>query len=126
MRLTSRGQVIFEVDAETNSAMAMLMREIFTEMLEPHLRALLVADIATKVMEHYTSDSLAEQVARYVDVSNIADYARRDVIGHLTQDERFNSRLMRHIGDATVGVTNEVVERVTAIIKSQTTTNGDV
>jgi hypothetical protein len=33
---------------------------------------------------------------------------------------------MRTIGDATIGVTNEAVERVTAIIQAQTTTNGDV
>ena len=126
MRITSRGQVMFEVDAETNSAMAILVREIVGEMLTANVQSLLIDGITTKIMEEWSADSLAERVARYIPVPDMVDYLRRDVIGHLTQDERLNSRLMRHIGDATVGVTNEVVERVTAIIKSQTTTNGDV
>lgn len=126
MRITSRGQVMFEVDAETNSAMAILLREIVGEMLTANVQSLLIDGITTKIMEEWSSDSLAERVARYIPVPDMVDYLRRDLISHMLSDERFNARLMRTIGDATIGVTNEAVERVTAIIQAQTTTNGDV
>lgn len=126
MRVISRGPIMFDVDAETNSTMAILMREMLDEMLTPHLQSLLVDRIAERIMEEYTADSLSEHMSRRVSTMDIADYVRRDVVSHLINDERFNSRMMRHIGDATVGVTNEAVERVTSIIKAQTTTNGDV
>ncbi len=126
MRIISRGPLMFDVDAETGSTMAILMREMLEEMLAPHLQSLLVDRIAEKIMEEYTADSLSEHMSRRVSTIDIADYVRRDVIGHLISDERFNSRMMRHIGDATVGVTNEAVERVTSIIKAQTTNNGDI
>ena len=126
MRITSRGQVMFEVDAETNSAMAILVREVVGEMLTANVQSLLIDGITTRIMEEWSSDSLAERVARHIPVPDMVDYLRRDLIANMLSDERFNARLMRTIGDATVGVTNEAVERVTAIIQSQTTTNGDV
>ena len=126
MRITSRGQVAFEVDAETNSAMAILVREVVGEMLTANVQSLLIDGITTRIMEEWSSDSLAERVARYIPVQDMVDYLRRDLISHMLSDERFNARMMRTIGDATIGVTNEAVERVTAIIQAQTTTNGDV
>jgi len=85
----------------------------------------LTVEIVDRLRERIDMNDLGSIVSRYMDISNVADYVRRGVVGELIGDERFNTRIMRHIGDATIGVTNEAVERITAIIKAQTTTSGD-
>ena len=61
-----------------------------------------------------------------LDYSRVVEYARGGIISNLLNDERFSSRLMRLVGDATVGVTNEAVERVSAIMESKSNNNSDL
>jgi len=125
MRLVTRGPISLEVDPDGYGAMMAELKEMVQYQITNSINELLREEILDKLRERYDMNDLASNVARYMDISNVADYVRRGVVGELIGDERFNTRIMRHIGDATIGVTNEAVERITAIIKAQTTTSGD-
>ncbi len=111
-----------------------LVTEVYNKLL-PHV----MSYISTEV-QHRLSGSISEIVSDYIDSANIArrisgqggfaemvaQQASREIITTLLEDERFNNRLFRRIGDATIGVTNEAVERVTAIIQAQASSDGDI
>lgn len=125
MRLVTRGPVTLEFDPDGYGVMMAELKEMVQHQITNAINEALTEAIVDKLRERIDMNDLASYMSRYVDVSTIADYVRRGVVGELVGDERFNTRIMRHIGDATIGVTNEAVERITAIIKAQTTTSGD-
>lgn len=125
MRLVTRGPISLEVDPDGYGAMMAELKEMVQYQITNAINESLNEAILDKLRERYDMNDLASNISRYIDVSNVADYVRRGVVTELIGDERFNTRVMRHIGDATIGVTNEAVERITAIIKAQTTTSGD-
>lgn len=125
MRLVTRGPITLEFDPDGYGVMMAELKEMVQFQITNAINEALTEAIVDKLRERIDMNDLASYMSRYVDVSTIADYVRRGVVGELIGDERFNTRIMRHIGDATIGVTNEAVERITAIIKAQTTTSGD-
>ena len=125
MRLVTRGPISLEFDPDGYGAMMAELKEMVQYQITNAINEALTEAIVDRLRERIDMNDLGSIVSRYMDVSNVADYVRRGVVGELIGDERFNTRIMRHIGDATIGVTNEAVERITAIIKAQTTTSGD-
>lgn len=125
MRLVTRGPISLEFDPDGYGVMMAELKEMVQYQITNAINEALTEAIVDKLRERIDMNDLGSIVSRYMDISNVADYVRRGVVGELIGDERFNTRIMRHIGDATIGVTNEAVERITAIIKAQTTTSGD-
>lgn len=125
MRLVTRGPITLEFDPDGYGAMMAELKEMVQYQITNAINEALTEAIVDKLRERIDMNDLGSIVSRYIDISTVADYVRRGVISELMGDERFNTRVMRHIGDATIGVTNEAVERITAIIKAQTTTSGD-
>lgn len=125
MRLVTRGPITLEFDPDGYGVMMAELKEMVQYQITNAINEALTEAIVDRLRERIDMNDLGSIVSRYMDISNVADYVRRGVVGELIGDERFNTRIMRHIGDATIGVTNEAVERITAIIKAQTTTSGD-
>ena len=122
MRLTTRGTVTFDLTTEAYGAMMMEVRELVLQ----NITSTMTEFILQRVMENIQNDSSwMENLASNINYNALADYARRGVVSELLGNENFNSRLMRHIGNATIGVTNEAVERVTALIEAKSNNNGD-
>lgn len=126
MRLTSRGAVQFELDPDSYSTMMLEVRELVMTHMVGKLSEELLASITRRVLDTVDYQHLAQYTANNLDYSRVVEYARNGIIGSLLNDERFSSRLMRLVGDATVGVTNETVERVTAIMESKSNNNSDL
>ena len=125
MRLVTRGPITLEFDPDGYGVMMAELKEMVQYQITNAINEALTEATVDKLRERIDMNDLGSIVSRYMDISTVADYVRRGVVGELIGDERFNTRIMRHIGDATIGVTNEAVERITAIIKAQTTTSGD-
>jgi hypothetical protein len=125
MRLITRAPVALEFDPDSYGVMMAELKEMVQIQITHAIDQAFTEAIVDRLRERIDMNDLGSIVSRYMDISNVADYVRRGVVGELIGDERFNTRIMRHIGDATIGVTNEAVERITAIIKAQTTTSGD-
>lgn len=125
MRLVTRGPITLEFDPDGYGVMMAELKEMVQSQITHAINEALTEAIVDRIRERIDMNDLGAIVSRYMDTSTVADYVRRGVVGELIGDERFNTRIMRHIGDATIGVTNEAVERITAIIKAQTTTSGD-
>lgn len=125
MRLVTRAPVALEFDPDSYGVMMAELKEMVQIQITHAIDQAFTEAIVDRLRERIDMNDLGSIVSRYMDISNVADYVRRGVVGELIGDERFNTRIMRHIGDATIGVTNEAVERITAIIKAQTTTSGD-
>jgi hypothetical protein len=102
------------------------VRQLVTELLTDQISTDMVAAVTRKVLDTVNYDHIAQYAGMNLDYSRVVDYARGGIISSLLNDERFSSRLMRLVGDATVGVTNETVERVTAIIESKSNNNSDL
>ena len=126
MRLTTRGTTTFELDPDSYSKMMVEVRELVTQLLTSQIASELISQIRSQILETVDYDHITYYVSANLDYSRVIDYARNGVISNLLNDERFSSRLMRLVGDATVGVTNETVERVTAIIESKSNNNSDL
>ena len=122
MRLTTRSAVTFDLTTEAYGAMMMEVRELVLQ----NITSTMTEFILQRVMENIQNDSSCmENLASNINYNALADYARRGVVQELLGNENFNSRLMRHIGNATIGVTTEAVERVTALMEAKTNNNGD-
>jgi len=126
MRLTTRGTTTFELDPDSYSKMMVEVRELVTQLLTSQIASELISQIRSQILETVDYDHITYYVSANLDYSRVIDYARSGIISNLLTDERFSSRLMRLVGDATVGVTNETVERVTAIIESKSNNNSDL
>ena len=126
MRLTTRGATTFELDPDSYSKMMVEVRQLVTELLTDQISVDMVAAVTRKVLDTVNYEHIAQYAGMNLDYSRVVDYAKSGIISCLLNDERFSSRLMRLVGDATVGVTNETVERVTAIIESKSNNNSDL
>lgn len=126
MRLTTRGAITFELDPDSYSKMMVEVRQLVTELLTDQISSDLTASITRRVLDTINQEYIAQYAGMNLDYSRVVDYARGGIISSLLNDERFSSRLMRLVGDATVGVTNEAVERVSAIMESKSNNNSDL
>jgi len=126
MRLTTRGATTFELDPDSYSKMMVEVRQLVTELLTDQISSDLTASITRRVLDTINQEYIAQYAGMNLDYSRVVDYARGGIISSLLNDERFSSRLMRLVGDATVGVTNEAVERVSAIMESKSNNNSDL
>jgi len=126
MRLTTRGAITFELDPDSYAKMMVEVRQLVTELLTDHISSDLTASITRRVLDTINQEYIAQYAGMNLDYSRVVDYARGGIISNLLNDERFSSRLMRLVGDATVGVTNEAVERVSAIMESKSNNNSDL
>lgn len=131
MRLVTTGQVSLDVEPSHYHDLLCALQEL----LKPHME-----DMVKEYLGETISDKLVNAVLERLDESRIAylitnrgDFYPnfittngRAITANLLEDERFNSRMMRRISDATIGVTNEAVERITAIIEAKTNNNSDV
>ena len=126
MRLTTRGAVTFDLTPEAYSAMMMEVRELVMSTMTDQLTSDIVKKVIDNIRQTWSESDMMLNIASNINYSQLADYARRGVVSELLGNENFNSRVMRHIGDATIGVTTEAVERVTALMEAKTNNNGDV
>ena len=126
MRLTTRGATTFELDPDSYSKMMVEVRQLVTELLTDQISTDLTASITCRVLDTINQEYIAQYAGMNLDYSRVVEYARGGIISNLLNDERFSSRLMRLVGDATVGVTNEAVERVSAIMESKSNNNSDL
>ena len=126
MRLTTRGAVTFELDPDSYAKMMVEVRQLVTELLTDHISSDLTASITCRVLDTINQEYIAQYAGMNLDYSRVVEYARGGIISNLLNDERFSSRLMRLVGDATVGVTKEAVERVSAIMESKSNNNSDL
>ncbi len=111
-----------------------LIEEVYNKLL-PHVMSYISSEI-----QHRFSGNINDIVSDHIDHANlarriagvngfpqmVAQNAGREITTAVLEDERFNNRLFRRIGEATIGVTNEAVERVTAIIQAQASSDGDI
>ena len=126
MRLTTRGAVTFDLTPEAYSAMMMEVRELVMSTMTDQLTNDIVKKVIDDIRQTWSESDMMRNIASNINYSQLADYTRRGVVSELLGNENFNSRVMRHIGDATIGVTTETVERVTALMEAKTNNNGDV
>ena len=126
MRLTTRGAVTFDLTPEAYSAMMMEVRELVMSTMTDQLTNDIVKKVIDDIRQTWSESDMMRNIASNINYSQLADYTRRGVVSELLGNENFNSRVMRHIGDATIGVTTEAVERVTALMEAKTNNNGDV
>jgi hypothetical protein len=126
MKLTTRGSTTFELDADSYSKMMMEVRQLVTELVTEQISSDLTENISQRILNTLDQVYIAQIASMNLDYSRVVEYARSGIIGNLLNDERFSSRLMRLVGDATVGVTNEAVERVSAIMESKSNNNSDL
>ncbi len=111
-----------------------LIEEVYNKLL-PQVMSYISSEI-----QHRLSGNINDIVSDHIDHANlarriagvngfpqmVAQNAGREITTAVLEDERFNNRLFRRIGEATIGVTNEAVERVTAIIQAQASSDGDI
>ena len=126
MRLTTRTAVTFDLTPESYGAMMMEVRELVLNTVTDQLTNDVVQRVMANIRATWSESDMLMNIASNLNYGNLAEYARRGVVQELLDNEKFNSRVMRHIGDATVGVATEAVERVTAIIEAKSNNNSDV
>lgn len=79
------------------------------------LVAAVVNELATRITPEMVASAMNYTALAY----SIVEGHGRELTSDLLTNERFNTRLMRHINDATVGLVNEAVARITAEIDSR-------
>lgn len=126
MRLVSTNAIRFDLDIDSDAVLQHHIRQAVLDGLTTELKEVIIEQLSQNLMAGIDMNILASYMVNHISLATIAEHARRDIVSYLLNDERFNSRVMRHIHDATVGVTNETVERVTAVIQSQLQDNSDV
>lgn len=109
-----------------NSIMEQI-QPIITERIDYAISQGMRAGALQKLVDSVDTSSVAQQLSYNSDfVNSVANYGARDFTRVMLEDERFNNRMFRRIADATVGVTNETVERVVAILQEQKNSDGDI
>lgn len=131
MRFTLDNSTSFELTPDDSYA---LVSQLYDRIL-PYMTSYITQEIENKL-----SGSVQDVVASLIDeagiarriasrdsfLSSLTSVCSRQITEAMLADERFNNRLFRRISDATIGVTNEAVERVTAIIQAQNNNEGDI
>lgn len=134
VRLTSNEAISFDVSAEligsTRNALRAEVIDHFKEYIDHMLsndervRGFMDA-FAEQMQDEWGSLRFAENVAQRVNYPYLVDALRNEFVRQLLDDERFRSRMMRAISDATIGVTDEVVERVVATLDGRNNPQAD-
>lgn len=126
MRLTTTGRTSFDLTPESYESMMNEVRMMVKDLMSKHIADDIQSKVVASLMQTLDQGLIAQYVGMNLDYSRVIDYARNGILNQLNEDERFNNRIMRLIGNATIGVTNEAVERVTALIEAKSNNNSDL
>ena len=129
-KLMTNEQVEFTVNPVSYTRM---IHEITNELkgtLAARMDALIASGIVVSVAELIMDDiDLREQmlanIANNINYEYVIDRIKSVLATMLVADERFNTLVTRGINNATVGVIDETVERVTARLENHVGENGD-
>lgn len=129
-KLVTNEQVEFTVNPVSYTRM---IHEITNELkgtLAARMDALIASEIVANVAELIMDDiDLREQmlanIANNINYEYIIDRVKSVLATMLVADERFNTLITRGINNATIGVIDETVERVTARLENHVGENGD-
>lgn len=132
-RLVSTGEVSFDVNPETYTRMLLAIKSDIASQVEEYLqyttRTRLHDSIAEQLIGNFDNSefysNIIAQLSSNLNYNYIVDSIKQQVVGLLLGDDRFNTLLSRCINNATVGVVDETVERVTARLQNQINGEGD-
>jgi len=106
-----------------------LMSEILNQ-IQPYIRDHIASSWNTEtmkmVLDNISVYDIAAQINHNEIASQVATYFSRELVSQVISNDRFQNRLMRHINEQTVGLVNDAVERVVAIIESKQKQSSDV
>lgn len=129
IRLTSNEPISFDITGEVLATTRTMLRNDLIDYFRAHIAqqlsstavvGQLIEELRDNIAREWATNEMASHVAQHVNYGYLVDNMRREFISHLMNDERVRSRIMRAVSDATVGVTNEVVERVLATLDEKT------
>ena len=126
MRLTTTGRTVFDMAPADHENIMLEVRAMVKDAMSDQIANELQSEVIRVLLQNIDNDRIAAYVGMNLDYSRVIEYARNGLLNHLHEDERFNNRMMRLIGNATIGVTNEAVERVTALIEAKSNNNSDL
>ena len=126
MRLTTIGRTVFDMSPADHENIMLEVRAMVKDAMSDQIANELQNEVIRVLLQNIDNDRIAAYVGMNLDYSRVIEYARNGLLNHLHEDERFNNRMMRLIGNATIGVTNEAVERVTALIEAKSNNNSDL
>ena len=126
MRLTTTGRTVFDMAPADHENIMLEVRAMVKDAMSDQIANELQNEVIRVLLQNIDNDRIAAYVGMNLDYSRVIEYARNGLLNHLHEDERFNNRMMRLIGNATIGVTNEAVERVTALIEAKSNNNSDL
>lgn len=134
VRITSNEPISFDISAElVGSIRSQLRADVVTQLTayvdqimgnDARIQAMMES-IVEALRDEWTTTQFASMVADRMNYGYMVDAVRNEFIRHLLDDERFRSRMMRAISDATIGVTDEVVERVVATLDARSNPQAD-
>ena len=126
MKLTTTGRTVFDMAPADHENIMLEVRAMVKDAMSDQIANDLQSEVIRVLLQNIDNDRIAAYVGMNLDYSRVIEYARNGLLNHLHEDERFNNRMMRLIGNATIGVTNEAVERVTALIEAKSNNNSDL
>lgn len=134
VRITSNEPISFDISAELVGSIRSQLRADVVTQLTAYVDQIMGNDARVQAMmeslvealrDEWTTTQFASMVADRMNYGYMVDAVRNEFIRHLLDDERFRSRMMRAISDATIGVTDEVVERVVATLDARNNPQAD-
>ncbi len=132
-RIQTVDAVSFNVDAETYERMVASIKRELKPILVDTINIMLTDEIGNnlidKIVQDFDSDfyhNIQNLVSRNINYNYIVENIKNQVVNILLDNERFNTLLNRSINNATVGVVDETVERVTARLENQINKEGDI
>lgn len=134
VRLTSNEPISFDISTELVGSIRSQLRADVVTQLTAYVDQIMGNDARVQAMmeslvealrDEWTTTQFASMVADRMNYGYMVDAVRNEFIRHLLDDERFRSRMMRAISDATIGVTDEVVERVVATLDARNNPQAD-
>lgn len=134
VRITSNEPISFDISAELVGSIRTQLRADVVTQLTAYVDQIMGNDARVQAMmeslvealrDEWTTTQFASMVADRMNYGYMVDAVRNEFIRHLLDDERFRSRMMRAISDATIGVTDEVVERVVATLDARNNPQAD-
>lgn len=130
IRLVSDEQIRFDVDVESYNRLMRDLTAVVVKRCEDAINNMIVDGISEKMVKEISNsidvNRLIEYMSANMDYGRVVEYTKTHLVGALLEDERFKTLLNRGINTATVGFTNETVERVSAQIKEELGIEGDV
>lgn len=132
-RLVSTENISFDVDPETYARMLSAIKSGIASQVEDYLRYTtnmrLQDNIAEQLINSFDNsefyDNITSRLSVSINYNYIVDSIKQQVVNLLLADDRFNTLLSRCINNATVGVVDETVERVTARLQNAINGEGD-